>query len=51
VAFAFWDARKCSPLADVGDLEGITERVNGPARLGLAERRDATLRAMDIWPG
>jgi hypothetical protein len=23
--------------------------VNGPAKLGLAERRDATLRAMDIW--
>lgn len=51
VAFAFWDARACSPLADVGDIETITERVNGPARLGLAERRDATLRAMDIWPG
>ena len=51
VAFAFWDARKCSPLADVGDLEAITEKVNGPAKLGLAERREATLRAMDIWPG
>ena len=51
VAFAFWDARKCSPLADVGDLEAITEKVNGPAKLGLAERREATLRAMDIWLG
>lgn len=49
VAFAFWDARHCSPLADVGDLETITERVNGPARLGLAERREAMLRAMDVW--
>ncbi len=49
VAFAFWDARNCSPLADVGDLEGITEKINGPAKLGLAERREATLRAMDIW--
>lgn len=49
VAFAFWDARFCSPLADVGDLETITERVNGPARLGLAERREAMLRAMDVW--
>jgi putative chitinase len=49
VAFAFWDACRCSPLADVGDVEGITEKVNGPARLGLAERREATLRAMDIW--
>jgi len=24
--------------------------LSGPAELGLAERRDATLRAMDIWP-
>jgi putative chitinase len=49
VAFAFWDARHCSPLADVGDIEGITERINGPAMLGLAERREAADRAMDIW--
>lgn len=49
VAFAFWDANDCSPLADAGNLEGITEKVNGPARLGLAERRSATLHAMDIW--
>jgi putative chitinase len=51
VAFAFWDAKKCSPLADAGDLEQITERINGPAKLGLNERRDATLRAIDVWPG
>lgn len=50
VAFAFWDACKCSPLADAGDLEVITKKVNGPAKLGLAERREATLRAMDVWP-
>jgi len=49
VAFAFWDARQCSPLADAGDVEGVTEKINGPAKLGLAERRDATLRAMGIW--
>jgi putative chitinase len=49
VAFAFWDARGCSPLADQGDVDGITERVNGPARLGLAERRAATFRALGIW--
>jgi putative chitinase len=51
IAFAFWDAGKCSPLADAGDLEAITEKVNGPAKLGLAERREATLRAAEIWPG
>ena len=49
VAFAFWDARQCSPLADAGDVEGVTAKINGPAKLGLAERRDATLRAMGIW--
>jgi putative chitinase len=49
IAFAFWDARRCSPLADVGDIEAITERVNGPARLALAARRAATARALDIW--
>jgi putative chitinase len=51
VAFAFWDACQCSPLADAGDLDAITEKVNGPAKLGLRERREATLRAMDIWSG
>jgi len=51
VAFAFWDSCKCSPLADAGDLEAITEKVNGPAKLGLAERREATLHALEIWPG
>jgi putative chitinase len=49
IAFAFWDAKKCSPLADLGDVEGITEKINGPAKLGLAERRNATFRALNIW--
>jgi putative chitinase len=49
IAVAFWDARGCSPLADLGDVEGVTEKINGPAKLGLAERREATLRARDIW--
>lgn len=49
VAFAFWDKRGCSQFADAGDIDEITRLVNGPAKLGLNERRDATLRAMDIW--
>ena len=49
VAFAFWDARQCSPLADVGDVEGVSAKINGPAKLGLSERRAATLRALGIW--
>lgn len=48
LAFAFWDARNCSELADQGDIEGITALVNGPAKLGLAERREATIQALDI---
>ena len=49
VAVAFWEARKCSPLADAGDVESITERVNGPKKLALKERREATRRALEIW--
>lgn len=49
VAFTFWDVRQCSPLADLGDVEGVTEKINGPAKLGLTERRAATLRALGIW--
>lgn len=49
VAFAFWDARGCSPLADFGDVGAITERINGPARLGLDERAAQTERARGIF--
>ncbi|HEX8179477.1 MAG TPA: hypothetical protein VF525_08035 [Pyrinomonadaceae bacterium] len=49
VAFAFWDARDISPLADRGDVEGVTAKVNGPAKVALKERRDATFRALGIW--
>ena len=41
--------RRRHPLADNGDIEGVTERVNGPAKLALAERRAATARALEIW--
>jgi len=49
IAFAFWDAHGCSPLADAGDIEEITKIVNGPAKLGLKERREATEKALQIW--
>jgi len=49
IAFAFWDARDCSPLADSGDVEGITRKINGNAMVGLAERRAATAKALGIW--
>lgn len=50
IAFAFWDATGCSPLADSGDVEGITRCINGPAEAGLQDRRDATAHAMNVWP-
>lgn len=49
IAFAFWDARNCSPLADAGNVEGVTEKINGKAKVGLADRRVATNRALGIW--
>ena len=49
VAFAFWDARNISPIADRGDVEGVTAKVNGPAKVALRERRAATFRALGIW--
>jgi putative chitinase len=51
IAFSFWDAKGCSKLADKGDLEGITRKINGPKMEGLTERRAATLKALDIWVG
>jgi putative chitinase len=49
IAFKFWDVNQCSPLADRGDVERITAKINGAAKLGLADRRTATLRALGIW--
>jgi putative chitinase len=49
IAFGFWDVCQCSRLADLGDVEGVTEKINGPAKLGLLERREATFRALAVW--
>lgn len=49
IAFKFWDVNQCSPLADRGDVEGVTAKINGPAKVALADRRAATLRALAIW--
>ena len=51
IACAFWDSRGCSELADNGDVEAITARINGPAKLGLAERQQASAKAIAIWGG
>jgi putative chitinase len=49
IAFAFWDALQCSPLADRGDVDSLTEKINGSGKQGVSERHDATLRALGIW--
>lgn len=49
VALAYWDARGCNALADVGDVKGITRLINGPALAGLTERTAATARAREVW--
>lgn len=35
----FWASHGCNEMADAGDFERITETINGPAKLGLAERQ------------
>lgn len=37
-ACTFWQAAKCSPLADAQDWDAVTRAVNGPAMLQKAER-------------
>lgn len=49
IAVAFWTVRGCSLPADLGDTEGVTRLINGPAMAGLPERRAATIRALGIW--
>lgn len=34
----FWSANGCNEAADRGDMNDVTRRVNGPARMHLAER-------------
>ena len=54
MAFAFWDSRQCSPLADTGDIEGITELVCHPGHVddelrqtaSYVEPREAELAAL-----
>lgn len=42
----FWQMRGCNPLADRGDIDGITRRINGPAMLDSGGRRRQTERFM-----
>ena len=40
VAGWYWQTHGCNELADKDDFEGITKAINGPAMLGLEERRE-----------
>jgi len=44
----FADFKGCLPAAERGDVYEVTGRVNGPARLKLAERKTATARAYKV---
>lgn len=35
----FWQSHGCDEMADAGDFDRIVETINGPAKLGLVERR------------
>jgi putative chitinase len=34
----YWDHANCNASADIADMRGVTQRVNGPALMHLAER-------------
>lgn len=47
VAGWFWQSRGCNPLADAGDFEGVTKRINGGLN-GLADRKHYLHRARRV---
>lgn len=44
----YWYAHDCNDAADLLDMELVTERVNGPAKMHLAERKAQYRIAMDV---
>lgn len=48
-AFYFFDVNKLWPLCDANDVDTLTARINGPRRLGLAERRNFTREAFEAF--
>jgi len=42
----FWHTSGCNALADRGQIDAITRRVNGPAMLEAAQRRSRTRQAL-----
>ena len=51
VIFAhYWRWNKINAEADDGDLAGVTRLVNGPAMVGLEDRKMWLSKAFGIWP-
>jgi putative chitinase len=48
IAVAYWEATGCSKFADIDDHTTITAKVNGPAKLDLAKRKKASIKAEGI---
>ena len=44
----WWQAHGCNELADAGEFERLTEVINGPAKMGLAERIEIWQRAKTV---
>lgn len=48
VAAWWWHAHGCNELADAGEFERLTEVINGPMKMGLAERTELWVRAKAV---
>lgn len=44
----YWHAHDCNDAADLLDMDLVTERVNGPAKMHLAERKAQYRIAMEV---
>ncbi len=49
LAFGYWSATGCNAAADADDVAKVTKLINGPAMLGLEERKRLTQRAKAIF--
>jgi putative chitinase len=49
VTARYWMSHNINAAADAGDIEKVTELVNGPALLGLDSRKAYLARAAEIW--
>lgn len=49
IALWFFQSRGCNELADAGDVDGITRKINGPAMEQANARRQLTEKALAIF--